>query len=70
MKFRFTLENLETGIKTEYKTLKALSENTELNHLPYHKIRSLSLSSDKLFLHNEIKELAKKYRIINNQLEL
>ena len=63
MKFRITLENLETGELTNFKTLKDLSEHLKI---PYHQVKSILISEDKLFLHPHIKELCSKYKITKN----
>jgi len=60
LRFRFTLETIENGEKTNFRTLKELS--TTLN-IPYHQARSVLLSDDKLYLHNNIASLAKQYKI-------
>ena len=63
MSFRFTLKDLSTESTMNFKTLKDVSEYLDL---PYHKVRSLSLADDKNFLHKEIKELSKLYKIVKN----
>lgn len=60
MNFRLTLENLETGEITYHKTRKELGEYLKI---PYHQVRSIFLSDDKLYLHPHIKELRQKYKI-------
>jgi len=60
LKFRFTLETIETGIKTNFKTLKELASFLKL---PYHQARSILLSEDKIFLHDNISALTKQYKI-------
>jgi len=62
--FRFTLKDLTNETTINFKTLKEISEFLDL---PYHKVRSLSLSDDKIFLHKEIKDLRKQYQIIKTQ---
>ena len=62
--FRFTLKDLTNETTINFKTLKEISEFLDL---PYHKVRSLSLSDDKIFLHKEIKDLRKQYQIIKAQ---
>ena len=63
MKFRFILENIETGEKVKYKTLKDVSEHLNID---YHQARSVSLSGDKQFLHPVIKNICKSYKIYKN----
>ncbi len=60
MKFRFELENILTG---EKKNCKTLSEISKTLNIPYHQVRSILLSEDKLFLHNHITEYCSKYKI-------
>jgi len=60
MKFRFELENLETGEKKNYKTLRDVSKTL---NLPYHQTRSILLSDDKLYLHKHIVDYCNKYKI-------
>lgn len=60
MKYKFELLDIETGIITNHKTLQ---EIREIINIPYHQARSLLLSNDKQFLHPQIKELTKKYKI-------
>ena len=62
--FRFTLHTLCNDTSIQFRTLKDISE---FLNLPYHKVRSLSLSDEKIFLHKEIKELSKQYKIVKNQ---
>lgn len=62
--FRFILKDLTNETTINFKTLKEISEFLDL---PYHKVRSLSLSDDKIFLHKEIKDLRKQYQIIKAQ---
>ena len=62
--FRFTLHTLCNNTSIQFRTLKDISEFLDL---PYHKNRSLSLSDEKIFLHKEIKELSKQYKIVKNQ---
>ena len=62
--FRFTLKDLTNETTINFKTLKEISEFLDL---PYHKVRSLSLSDNKIFLHKEIKDLRKQYEIIKAQ---
>ena len=63
MKFRFTLQNLETGENIQYRTLKELATK---NNIEYHQARSILLSEEKLFIHPNIKLLCDKYKIIKN----
>jgi hypothetical protein len=63
MKFRFVLENLETGEKTNCKTLKDVASILQVD---YHQARSVLLSDDKLFLHPNIKALCQKYKVYKN----
>ncbi len=60
MKFRFFVENLENGDFIQFKTLKEVSE---FMNVPYHQARSVLLADDKLFIHDNIKDLRKKYKI-------
>jgi hypothetical protein len=60
LKFRFTLIFLETGEKTNFKTLKEIAKKIDI---PYHQARSILLSEDKLYLHPKIEELTKQYKI-------
>jgi hypothetical protein len=63
MKFKFVLNNLETGSSTQYRTLK---EIVDVLDIPYHQARSLHLADQKQFLHPKIKDLYNKYRILSN----
>ncbi len=60
MKFRFTLINLETGDVRHFGTLREISK---LLNIEYHKIRSLYVCEEKIYLHPYLKELSKKYKI-------
>lgn len=64
MKFRFTLINLETEDVQHFGTLREISKALNIE---YHKIRSLYVSEDKIYLHPFLKELSKKYKIIKIQ---
>lgn len=62
---KFILENIETGTKQEFKSIRAISK--ELN-LDYFHIRSIYLESfqPKKFLHPITKQLCKKYKVYDN----
>lgn len=63
MKFRYILENLETGEKTPYKTLRDIATFIKID---YHQARSVLLSEEKLYIHPVIKMICSKYKIIHN----
>ncbi len=63
MKYKFILENCKSGKKTQYRTLKEISE---IIKIPYHQARSIYLSDKKQFIHKNIKEYCKKYKIYDN----
>lgn len=60
LKFRFTLTYVETGEKTNFKTLKDIAKKIDI---PYHQARSILLCDDKLYLHPKIEQLTKTYKI-------
>lgn len=68
MKIKYTLINLETDESKQYKTLREISK--ELN-IDYFQIRELRMNTitPKKYLHNQHKKLSNKYKIIDN-LEL
>jgi hypothetical protein len=63
MKYKFILENVETGIKQKHRTLQEIAEVLKVD---YHQARSVLLSEDKQFLHPKIKDLCKQYKICKN----
>lgn len=63
MKYRFILENIETGEKEKYKTLKDIAEKLNID---YHQARSVLLSEQKQFNHPIIKNICNKYKIYKN----
>jgi hypothetical protein len=63
MKYKFILENLETGNTQKHRTLQEIAEVLKVD---YHQARSVLLSGDKQFLHPKIKDLCKQYRISKN----
>ena len=60
MKYRFFVENLENGDFIPCKTLKDVAFYMDV---PYHQARSVLLSDDKLFLHENITALKKRFKI-------
>lgn len=60
MKFRFLLKNLNDENEKQYKTLKDIADFLKI---PYHQARSLLLADEKQFIHTNIKELTKQYKI-------
>jgi len=63
MKYKFILENLETGEKQKQKTLAEIAEKLNIN---YHQVRSVLKSDEKQFLHPVIKNICKKYKVSIN----
>jgi len=63
LKFRFVLEDKENGFKQNFKTLRDISKTL---NIPYHQCRSILLSDDKIYIHKNIEELTKKYKISKN----
>ena len=63
MHYRFDVENLETGIITQLKTLKDVAKFIDV---PYHQARSLLLSDEKLYLHPNMIQLKTHYKITKN----
>jgi hypothetical protein len=62
---KFILENQETEIKEEYKSLRAIAKALSLD---YFQVRSIYLESfkPKKFLHPITKQLCKKYKVYDN----
>lgn len=62
---KFILENKETGIKKQYKTIRELSKDLNID---YFQVRSIYLESKKpkKFLHKINKHLVDKYLIYDN----
>lgn len=63
MKYKFILENLETGEKQKQKTLTEIAEKLNIK---YHQVRSVLKSNEKQFLHPLIKNICKKYKVSIN----
>lgn len=65
MLFKFILENKETGETQEYRTMKEIA--TDLN-IDYFHARSVYLESKapKKYLHPQVKKLVEKYSIYDN----
>lgn len=60
MKYKFILENLETGEKHKQKTLAEIAEKLNIS---YHQARSVLKCEEKQYLHPIIKTLCKNYKI-------
>jgi hypothetical protein len=63
MKYKFILENIETGVTQKCKTMQ---EIVEIIGVPYHQARSIYLAHKKQFLHPNIKEYCRLYKIYDN----
>ena len=65
MKNKFILKNLSEDIETEYKTLRQIAKDLNID---YHNARAIYLESikPKKFLHGMSKKLCEKYEIYDN----
>lgn len=63
MKFRYCYENKTNGEITKYRTLKELSDKLDI---PYYKCQMIIKADDKLYLHNDLKQLVEKHKIYKN----
>lgn len=63
MKNKFIVEFLETGEQKEFQSFKKIAEALNLE---YHMIRHLYSIKNKKFVHNGLKFISSKYRIIDN----
>jgi ribosomal protein S25 len=63
MKYKFILENLETGEINKHRTITEIAEKLNIN---YHQARSVLKSDEKQFLHPIIKNICKKYKVSIN----
>lgn len=65
MLFKFVLENKETGETKEYKTMREIAKDLNID---YFHARSIYLESKtpKKYLHTRVKTLKEKYTIIDN----
>lgn len=65
MNYKFILENIETGDKVPFQTLRQIAQNLNVE---YHQARSIHQQTlkSKKFLHPHIAILCSKYRIHNN----
>ena len=65
MRNKFILETLENNDTKEYKSLREISKDLNIDYFQIRELKQNSLRPKK-FMHNQHKILSEKYRIIDN----
>ena len=65
MNYKFILKNLENNETKEYKSLRDISKDLNIDYFQIRELKENSIKPKK-FMHNQHKILATKYKIITN----